>query len=454
MSLFWRIFLGFWLAMSIIALAVIWFSFDAADRAAVTLHRGPGQLIETARRKLERSGRDGLTEWLAEFERANPAAPRLLVVDKAGNELLDRPVSRMSRRWLERERRERSRFTLRGVDGSVYFVALAPPPVRLGPLRFTSARGPIIGVALLVSALVCFALSRTIARPVQEIDAAAIRLRQGDLRARTRQHGGGAEIVSLGRHFNAMADRVEALLTSQRELLRNVSHELRSPLARLRVALELARGRDDRQADAMQRIERETERLDELIGQVLRLSRVNDTSAELRTESVGVATLLDAIVADTTFEIGDRDLRIDYTNRAGTATVTAEPDLLRSAIENVVRNAMRYSPDDGRITIVLERDDAAIDVLISDNGPGVPGEYLSAIFEPFFRSDAARERATGGDGVGLAITRAVVERLGGQVRAENRSPSGLAVRIRLPLAGTGGGEDSTEPWQGHEGSDG
>ncbi|MEL7536682.1 MAG: ATP-binding protein [Pseudomonadota bacterium] len=435
MNLFWRIFLGFWIAMSVIAFTVASLSFSAADRTLTTVQRGPGEMINDARQALARDGRDGLIAWLRQRQQSDVEGPQLLIVDASGAELLGRPVSSMSQRWLERERRRSTRFTLRGPTGEVFRAAMAPPPIRVGPIRFESPRNLIISVALVVSAVVCFGLSRTIVRPIRAVDEAAVKLHHGDLRARTELTGGGAEIVSLGRHFNAMAERVESLLTAQRELLRNVSHELRSPLARLRVALELARDRDDRKADAMVRIERETERLDRLIGRILSLSRLTDREVELQVERVDLTALLHDIVADATFE-SDGTVAIDLSIPPDSVGVHAEPELLRSAIENVVRNAIRHSPANGRVDVALTStsDDLVVDV--SDEGSGVPDALLSAIFEPFFRSDAAREHGVGGDGVGLAITRAFAEKLGGNVTASNRSPRGLTVSIRLPTSKT------------------
>ena len=433
MSLFARIFLGYWLAMAAIALTITWLSFDAADRAADAFEHSPREVIAKARRVLRKDGREGLEIWLRKLDARAEGAPRLLIVDASGEELLGRPVNRMSRRWLEREhRRGRPDFSLRSAGGERYRAVLAPPVVAIGPVKFESPRTPIMIVALLSSALVCFFLARTIVRPVRTIDAAAVRLRQGDLRARAEAHGGGTELVSLGRHFNAMAEQVEALLTSQRELLRNVSHELRSPLARLRVALELARGGGKREVDAMERIERETERLDHLIGQVLRLSRVSDPSVDLPRETVDLVAVLESIVDDARFEVGERNVDIEFSTALATAHIDAEPELVASAIENVVRNAVHHSPVGGTVRVALIRDDDVFCITIDDEGPGVPVEHLSAIFEPFFRSEAARERGSGGDGVGLAITRAVVSRLGGDVHAQNKPSSGLIVTLRFP----------------------
>lgn len=421
--------------MSVIALVAVSVSFHVADHAADAVFPGPRAMIGQAKRVLRRDGRDGLQAWLQDISERDPDGVRLLIVDESGKELLGRRVSRVSQRWLERERRgNRTEFALRGREGEQFRAVLAPPPLVIGPLRIESLQRVIIGVALLVSAGVCYWLSRMIVAPIRAIDDAAERLSQGDLRARTAAlTSGGTELASLGRTFNAMAEQVESLLTAQRELLRNVSHELRSPLARLRVALELARNRDDRRDDALTRIERETVRLDRLIGQLLSLSRVSDRSTDIPLEIVDLAALVGDIVTDAEYE--SRTRGIAFRTQLDPIDVLAEPNLLRSAIENVIRNAIRFSPDDADIAVTVTIDETGGRITIADAGPGVEDAQLRTIFEPFFRTDDARTRAHdgAGDGVGLAITRAVIEQLNGTVSANNRDPSGLLVTLHLPM---------------------
>ena len=429
-SLFWRIFLAFWVAMATITVAIVYVSFTAADRASDAMRVGLQPLVDEAEAILRSDGTDGLRAWLDEPR----PGPRLLVFDERGTELLGRPVDRRTKRRLEFEsRRRRGAIVLTGMQGERYRALPAPPALRLGPLRFDSPRPLIVTTALVISALVCLLLSRYIVGPIRRIDTAARALGGGDLRARAHLHSGGNELISLGREFDAMAERVETLLMSQRELLRNVSHELRSPLARLRLALELARTEETRTEAALARIERETVTLDRLIGEVLALARVTDPGASIAVETVELGSLVTGVVTDARFEGESRAIRIQFDDSAAPVEVRGPAALLTSAIENVIRNAVRYSDDGGTVDVELRRNGEWAEVRVLDRGPGVAAEKLSLIFEPFYRTDAGRERSSGGEGIGLAISKAVVDRIGGSVQATNRDGGGLEVTLRLPL---------------------
>lgn len=430
-SLFWRIFLAFWIATSVIVISSVYLSFRAADRASSAVEDGPRHLVGDARRILRNDGEQALKRWLKDRK---DSGPRLLIIDPDGNELLGRRLGPASRRWLERQNRQgRKEFRLEDRNGAMYRAVLGPPPLRVGPLHFESSRTAIGIMALIVSALLSLLLSRYIVRPIRQVDRAARDLTHGNLRARANLNSGGSEIVDLGQRFDIMASQVESLLSSQRELLRNVSHELRSPLARLRLALELGRSNETRVESAFQRIEHETLVLDQLISQILRLSRVTDPAAEFRTETVNLGALIKEVVADASYEAAPRDILVQQNADDLELFVSAPEELLHSAVENVVRNAIRYSDDGGKVVLTLSTHAGNAILVVSDTGPGVPEEYLGAIFEPFFRTQTARARNNGGEGIGLAITRAVIERLGGNVSASNRESAGLDVTISLPL---------------------
>ena len=238
------------------------------------------------------------------------------------------------------------------------------------------------------------------------------------------------EVGTLARDFDTMAERLQALVTDKETLLRDVSHELRSPLARIRVALALAQRRSDQDAQPdLARIERETERLDELVGQVMTLTRLRTATAPRR-ELVQLDTLISEVVDDARFE--HPQSVIEYKCGA-VAQLSGDPDGLKSAIENVVRNALAYSEPGHPIVVGLTvtADEAIIRVL--DRGPGVAPEELTRIFEPFYRTDKSRDHRNGGQGIGLAITARVMELHGGSVAAENCPGGGLEVVLRLPL---------------------
>lgn len=290
------------------------------------------------------------------------------------------------------------------------------------------------GVALLVSGGVCYLLTRYLTGPIIRLRVAARRLAGGDLTARALDPSPRRdEIGELVGDFNFMAGRVESLVTSQRQLISDISHELRSPLARVNAALGLARQRLGEDA-LFDRIERDTERLDEMIGRLLTLARLEMTAASPEMRPIDLTALVSDVVADAGWEAAERRCRVDLISR-DECTVEADPDLLRSAVENVIRNATRYTASDTVVEVHLEcrhgdTGEAAI-IRVLDRGPGVPPAELSSIFKPFYRVADARDRASGGVGLGLAIAERVVHAHQGSIRATNRPGGGLEVALSL-----------------------
>ena len=320
-------------------------------------------------------------------------------------------------------------------DGRQLVVAASlDRPPRPVDLLEPAALWPRLAVLALVVGCVSFALARYLARPFGALRETTRRLGVGDLSARV---GGRAvrrrdEIGALARDFDAMAERLEGLVGSQRRLLRDVSHELRSPLARLRVALELARDRAGAGAgEALDRIEHEAARLDELIGQLLLLERLEVGQPDVEAVAFDLSRLVGEVVDDASFEAAPAGREVLFESGAPVPT-TGYPSLMRSALENVIRNAIRHAPESTSVEVVLAAEDGSVSVTVRDHGSGVPDEHLETLFEPFSRVADARERATGGAGLGLAITRRAVEIHGGSVAASNHPQGGLEVVIHLP----------------------
>jgi two-component system sensor histidine kinase CpxA len=289
--------------------------------------------------------------------------------------------------------------------------------------------------------LVCFLLARYLTSPIVRLRAATQRLAGGDLTARAGAVGSRRrdEIAELVRDFDGMASRIENLVNAQSRLLNDISHELRSPLARLNVALGLARQRTGPEAaSTLDRIEMEAERLNELIGRLLALARLEGGDQSMQRAPVDLEQLVREICKDADFEAQGRNCRV-ASNIAADCVVMGNADLLHSAVENVVRNAMRYTREGTEVEIVLARWEGAngpeARILVSDHGPGVPAESLDKLFRPFYRLDDARGRQTGGVGLGLAITERAVRLHGGSIKASNRPDGGLDVEIRVPLMG-------------------
>jgi signal transduction histidine kinase len=292
----------------------------------------------------------------------------------------------------------------------------------------------MVGVAL-VGALFCYWLARYLTSPVTKLRAATRELARGNLSARVGPAMGNRkdELTSLGADFDLMAEKIELLIKSQRRLLGDISHELRSPLARLNVALELAVQRAGPDAaSALERIQREAENLNEMIGQLLALTRLESGTEGLRKTKVDLRQLVAEVVDDADFEARgcSRSVRFETTDQCA---VMGIEQLLRRAIENVVRNAVQYTPKDTEVQVSLQKDSSDAVVTVRDRGAGVPESALSKIFLPFYRVDEARDREAGGVGLGLAIAERAVRLHGGKVSAANATDGGLVVTISLPM---------------------
>jgi signal transduction histidine kinase len=316
---------------------------------------------------------------------------------------------------------------LRGTRGAPYLFAAALPARE----KTTWARA-FIGLVLLAGGVFCYLLARHISAPLVRLRAMTAQLSRGELNVRINSPKllrRGDEIGGLSRDFNRMASRIETLVTAQQRLMADISHELRSPITRLGLALGLLRRRQD--AGALARMQRDIERLNTLIGQLLTLSRLECLAQPPPMEVFDLRALLNEIASDAGFEAAGSDRGVEFAGGAP-CPVRGARDLIASAIENVVRNAVRYTAPKTQVMLRLERRGDAAQVIVEDEGPGVPENELTHIFEPFYRVSEARERNTGGSGLGLAITQQVVSLHGGSVSAANRPSGGLEVRITLP----------------------
>jgi two-component system sensor histidine kinase CpxA len=299
--------------------------------------------------------------------------------------------------------------------------------------------GTGLALAVVTSGLVCYFLALYLTSPVSRLRSATQKLAAGDLSARAVEPSAHRrdEIAELVRDFNKMAGRLESLVGAQSQLLNDISHELRSPLARLNVALGLARQRAGAEAQSvLERIELEATRLNELIGRLLTLARLEAGEDTMKRTAFSLDELVRDVAKDAEFEAQDRSRGVQCEIEEE-AVLWGSPSLLRSAIENVVRNAMRHTAEGTDVIVRMTREasvgknESVIRVL--DSGPGVPATALDKLFRPFYRLDDARGRNTGGVGLGLAIAERAVRLHGGVVKASNRPEGGLMVELRLPL---------------------
>jgi two-component system OmpR family sensor kinase len=376
-----------------------------------------------------------LRDWMRESQRTR--GPSLFAVDSEGRDLLDRPVpaAALSRaRELAAVRGTRAAREVAAPGGERYllFVPLEGEPRRgrrPGPPPPTWLLVLIgAGASLAASALLAWYLSR----PIRSLRWAFRSAAQGrlDTRVRPLMKGRRDEIADLGDDFDQMAQQLQKLVGAQRRLLHDVSHELRSPLARLQAAIGLVRQSPERLEASLERIEREVARLDELVGELLTLARLETGAAGSAAQTVDFADLVADIAEDARFEAEAAKRRLSL--RAETpVAVRGSAELLHRAVENVVRNAVKYTAEGSSVEVELSARGGRALLVVADRGPGIAPEELERVFEPFYRaaSDTAK-----GFGLGLAIAQRAVASHGGVIRAQNREGGGLRLEIELPLA--------------------
>ncbi|NNG25446.1 HAMP domain-containing sensor histidine kinase [Telluria aromaticivorans] len=466
--LFWKFFLCILLAQVAATIGIggaFWLRDQSRSRAA-ELDTGPPAFValDAAAATLKHGGMPALRGMVSEMKR-----PQIFLLDPRRRELLGRPVP--PELLAEVDRKLASGEPLRGIryltgPGGVRYlafvqrpnlrmgmaarVATSPalvstggrPPHGFGPGGFSRTVGQVFGIVAgtLASLLFAALLAWYFSRPIRALRSAFEAASAGDLAPRFTGKGrggarGGDELSDLGRDFDRMSAQLRALMDGQRRLLHDVSHELRSPLARLQAAVGLAHQQPEKIASSLDRIERESMRMDKLVGGLLTLSRLEATPAIAQREQVDLAELMDEIVADARFENGsglpgDASPSVNV-EAPGPVIVQGDPDLLWSALENIVRNAIRHGGSGGKVRAVLRSDGRSAQIEVLDRGPGIAPADLASVFEPFFRSNPGAN--VDGHGLGLAIAQRVVLAHGGQIRAANRDGGGLQVTVSLPL---------------------
>jgi two-component system OmpR family sensor kinase len=447
-TLFLRIFLAFWAAMLVVlgtTAGVASYRFNEIKRVEVDIK----QLANEAAALLRSDGTQALPAWIAESERKYKER-EIFIVDSTGDDVLKRPLPHHLRRYVGRLQDAgllgQNRIDSRDIDdpllltplftdreGTVYSIMITSPSWPMNMLAATDVRIVVVAFALLTSGFVCWWLARYVSKPVERLQSSARSLAAGNLEARVGQEFSRRkdELGVLARDFDAMADHVRNLIASKEDLLRGMSHELRSPLARLRVALGLARRPGEDISRQLDRIELETERLDTLIGQMLQLSHLRAAEPAQTREPVDLGMLLSELVDDARLEASAMNKRVEWVPSSG-VIVDGDHRLLRSAIENVLRNAIRFTAAATAVTVKLRFDHGRASISIEDRGPGVPPAELARIFEPFYRVAESRDRDSGGTGLGLAITWRILALHGGHVSARNAANGGLIVHLELP----------------------
>ncbi|WP_047549921.1 HAMP domain-containing sensor histidine kinase [Methylotenera sp. G11] len=464
--LYWKFFIFFFLAqLTAVTAVAIWVANQNQDRLNSQIETSPParSLVDAAAATLQYGGVEGLHALITRWSRQ--PMPQVFAISEEGSDLLGRQlpadVISNARALFDRQTTEvpaagrhghfSPRMALQKIKANdrheyLLFVpanrhvsGTARPKPHAGQFGFHGRHSyPVM--PLLAGAFASFIFAAILAwyfsKPIQQLRNAFASAAAGNLDVRVGKSMGSRrdELADLGHAFDLMASRLGALLQSQTRLLHQVSHELRSPLARLQIAVGLARQQPDKLATSLARIERESERMDDLVGELLALSRLESGVMDISKEPVNLNELLLTVAEDARFEGETKKIIIDYApereNAAEPIMLSAQPDLLHRAIDNVVRNAVKYTPEQSHVSIRTACSDAYVTIVVSDQGAGVLPDELEMIFQPFFRGTNTSH--ADGHGVGLAIAKQIIEAHGGTIAAHNEPAAGLSVLIQLP----------------------
>jgi len=453
--LFLKIFSWFWVT-ALVIIGIIFVGRRVMDLRPIdssTMYASVASMLaQEAARAYESGGPGGFARFADTL--AGGHNLQLFLLDASNKDVLSRAISRDTLRLA----REAGRDQLVATQISLYervaaykFVAASGRPYTFVVLYEHSTMPSLMGVlfregvpfllgSLLVVTILCFWLAYHIASPIRSIQSAARRVAQGDLSARV-PHGVSLrrdELAALASDFDSMVERIETLIRTQRNLLTSVSHELRSPLARLNVSLAVMRKHASPEAsDICERMERDVARIDALIGQLLTLSRLEAGLSLGQRENVDFTLLVQEVVADGNFEAQSLGKSVSLESSSPVVLETADSLALRSACENIVRNAIHFTRQGTIVKVALGIDNAPstrqVFLTVRDQGPGVPKDALQNIFTPFFRiSRPGRQRE--GNGLGLAIALEAIRLHHGSISASNLNPEGLEISVRLPVA--------------------
>ncbi len=453
--LFWKIFLPFWAAQALL-LGALYLRVQHRISSEHPWWIQPERqempvLAALAAQRFEEQGPAGLRQLLDSLSLQHRS--RFWLVNARGQELSGQPIpDRDLQGGMAAEKKdglfhsyEANVLAARATTAPGQYLLIGeftPPPISErvpGDILWTLKLGTLF------SAIICLLIAHYLAKPIERLRDATHELARGNLDIRAGENLGNRqdEIADLVRDFDSMAGELRNQIQSERNLLSGVSHELRSPIARIRLALALARHADEReQAEMLDRIEQDTVQLDSMLERILIVARLESGQQKPKFESIALNDVVDDVLHDAKFEAAATGATISYQS-GGEVKLNGDVGMLHSAIENVVRNAIFYSGKNGRISVMLFSSERGAVISVRDNGPGVPEDALPLLFKPFYRVDDSRGTTTGGMGLGLAIVRNAVAAHGGTVTARNVAPHGLEVEIRLPVAPTTPGRRSS-----------
>lgn len=445
--LFWKIFIPFWILQTCIMLFVAYrvhasFGPDRPwwvqpERRAVPV------LARYATWRYSTRGQDGLRELLHD-----------IALDKrSAYWLFDDKMNELSGFWMPADAHDailralQSQGMAKGRSGTFIVEKLTDPKGRtfvfageffIPPLLRSLPGSLLIVIFLssLLTSLVCAVVARYLTRPILRLRDAAHAIARGNLDARAGVSGSTRrdEIADLVEDFDTMAEEIRDLVDSNKRMLMGASHDLRSPISRIRVALSLAStAHEPERKELLDRIEIELLRLNGMIEQILTVARLESGQIKPTSNTLSLNQVIGEAVEDARFEASQSNVEIVYSENWPELSMVGEENMLRSAFENVLRNAIFYSGENGRVELSVAIEDRLARVSVRDNGPGVPEAALPKLFNPFYRVDDARGTSTGGSGLGLSIVSLAVKAHNGAVRAQNLNLRGLEIIIELPL---------------------
>ncbi|QKE63867.1 HAMP domain-containing histidine kinase [Aquipseudomonas campi] len=436
-SMFWRIFASFWLAIALVAgLSILLGRALNQDSWIISQHPALDNLPERWSQRFEEQGRQAAQDFLE--QRKQRFHINVQVLDDNGEPLVRGTFSPRAAAFEARQHNERrlpwrrltAEYTSPSSGNTYLFIYRIPHP-ELEAWHRGSLLLPLsaLGIALVVLTALSLLLTLSITRPLGRLRGAVHDLGQTVYQQHSlaRLAGRRDEFGVLARDFNRMGARLQGLIGSQRQLLRDVSHELRSPLARLRIALALAERAEPAERDTLwPRLAKECDRLEDLISEILALARLD---AEPGTaQAIDLGKLLDALKDDARLSAPEQQLQIHMDSRP--LPLQGWPDMLGRALDNLLRNALRFNPAGQPIEISVQRQPQQLQISVRDHGPGVPADLLDKLGEPFFRAPGQN---AAGHGLGLAIARRAAERHGGQLTLANHPQGGFIATLELPL---------------------
>lgn len=450
-SLYWKIFVSFWLATILIIFTIAWVTSQIAQKSSQPAREEMfmDSYANAAVATYESGQQSALLKWLDQIGLSRHMTLYLLTStgEIIGAQKPPENVKKISENLIKDQLPSDGIFKsgklivsheIMSTSGKYYrLAAVSEKPISYFVQIPWAGLTIRLTLATFISGLICYLLSIYLTQPLRSLGMAAKSIAKGKLNTRVGHFRGHSkdEIAELSNEFDRMAEQLEALVHSKERLIQDISHELRSPLTRLKIAIELGKKKTKHLADSeFARMETEISRLNDLIGEILDYARLEKSTAELQLSQTNIADLLSDIINDANYEFGNNSVRIQP-GIISSCQLVIDQRLIHRAVENIVRNASHYSPPNEKVIISSsyneDEDQLCIDII--DKGPGVPEDQLEKIFNPFYRVDTSRTKKTGGYGLGLAIAAQAVALHKGEIIAKNREEGGLMIRIKLPV---------------------